>query len=235
MSLDVYLTCPCCEETVYDANRGGSGSHTPKTPTNQPARSTPMSPSNLSKDLSTSTEAKPMELNNDPSCEERYSDIKQAIMWQRSQSDRVAAELDRVAAELDGRIRALEGSADARPGPDPEPDAEPPYRMAEPTNFGAAVIDDGVVWRRASNGQWGADEYAYQNDWSELDDPHPYQNCTLTADDPEPPIGSVVLDRDGGMWQRLSLVWYLAGLDVRRGWNGLRAVGPVTLLYRGEA
>ena len=55
----------------------------------------------------------------------------------------------------------------------------------------------------------------------------------LTADDPEPPIGSVVLDQDGGAWQRLSLDWCLAGLDDTRGWNGLRKVGPLTLIHRG--
>lgn len=118
------------------------------------------------------------------------------------------------------------------------PSEPQPYRMTRPTSRDALVIDGGKVWRPVfgPDGMWEADggeiDWAV---WETFTDPHPYQNCTLTADDPEPPIGSVVLDRDRGMWQRLSLVWYLAGLDVRRGWNGLRAVGPVTLLYRGEA
>lgn len=112
-----------------------------------------------------------------------------------------------------------------------------PYRMTRPTNDDALVIDGGKVWRPVfgPDGMWEASNHSDWVAWEVLTDPEPFQNCILTADDPEPPIGSVVLDRDRGMWQRLSLDWCLAGLDDTRGWNGLRAVGPVTLLYRGEA
>lgn len=144
--------------------------------------------------------------------------------------------LARVVEEQSGRIESLEG-ANVKRYSYPEPDAEPPYRMTEPENVGAVVVSGGFrlvrIWEVGHN--WADLRTGKQYRWVSITDPHPYQNCTLTADDPEPPIGSVVLDRDRGMWQRLSLVWYLAGLDVRRGWNGLRAVGPVTLLYRGEA
>jgi len=112
-----------------------------------------------------------------------------------------------------------------------------PYRMAEPENVGAVVVSGGFrlvrIWEVGHN--WADLRTGKQYRWVSITNPEPFQNCALTADDPEPPIGSVVLDRDGGMWQRLSLGWCLAGLDDTCGWNGLRAVGPVTLLHRGEA
>ncbi len=56
-------------------------------------------------------------------------------------------------------------------------------------------------------------------------------NRELFSSDPEPPVGSVVLDRDGGAWQRLSFDWHMAGLDDSRGWLGVCMVGPLALIH----
>jgi len=164
--------------------------------------------------------------------ETRITDLERALASALCDVGFLKGEADKSAH----RLQSLEGSNVKRDS-ESEPDAEPPYRMAEPPNCDALVIDNGKVWRPVfgPDGIWEADDDSDWVVWEVLTDPQPFQNCTLTADDPEPPIGSVVLDRDGGMWQRLSLDWCLAGLDDTRGWNGLRAVGPVTLLYRGEA
>lgn len=113
-----------------------------------------------------------------------------------------------------------------------------PYRMAEPKNFGAAVIDDSVIWIRDIHGYWRSGVYVYTLDWCDLDDPHPYQNCILTANDPEPPIESVVLDCEGDPWKRSSLEHEWCGVegDDELPWRDLcYQLPPVTLLYRGEA
>ena len=131
-------------------------------------------------------------------------------------------------------IQTLEDCQLVRLSPkQPEPAPEP-YRMTRPTNFGTAVIDDGVVWRLAPNGLWGADEYAYQNEWDDITDPQPFQNCVLTADDPEPPIGSVVRAITGLVRERSGRLWRAPWGGAALTWASV-AASPVTLLYRGEA
>ena len=112
-----------------------------------------------------------------------------------------------------------------------------PYRMAEPKNFGAAVIDDSVIWIRDIHGYWRSGVYVYTLDWCDLDDPHPYQNCILTADDPEPPEGSVVRDDHCGSYERIDsgpLGWRASRSGYHVGWVDITET-TVTLLYRGEA
>ncbi len=142
--------------------------------------------------------------------------------------------LARVVEEQSGRIESLEG-ANVKRDSETEPDAEPPYRMAEPTNFGAAVIDDRVIWIRDINGYWRSGVYVYTLDWCDLDDPHPYQNCVLTADDPEPPVGSVVRGPAGLVSERGAECWNSPWYtNAPTTWAEV-ADGSVTLLYRGEA
>ena len=147
--------------------------------------------------------------------------------------------LARVVEEQSGRIESLEG-ANVKRYSYPEPDAEPPYRMARPTNRDALVIDGGKVWRPVfgPDGMW---EAANDDDWvawEAFTDPQPFQNCILTADDPEPPIESVVLDCEGDPWKRSSLEHEWCGVegDDELPWRDLcYQLPPVTLLYRGEA
>ena len=72
-------------------------------------------------------------------------------------------------------------------------------------------------------------------EWVRYDDVAPYLPKTLTADDPEPPIGSVVIDREGSAWQRFEDGrWFEAAsgdpwtLPMLTG-----EYGPLTLIHRG--
>lgn len=111
---------------------------------------------------------------------------------------------------------------------------ESPYRMAEPENVGAAVIDAGLfVWRLSSEARWRADEGMAWCQWADITDPEPFQNCVLTANDPEPPNGSIVMDGRGDVWRHSGGYWVSnVYFDC---WQNMGDFGPFTLLYRGEA
>lgn len=128
---------------------------------------------------------------------------------------------------------------EARCDSETEPDAEPPYRMVEPTNIGAVVMGawfDALFTRfdRELN-PWVSLRTGCVYEWVDIPDPQPYQNCTLTADDPEPPVDSSVRSPEGVVSVRWPSGWSDIGLPrgQRFGWDEVTET-PVTLLYRGE-
>ena len=175
---------------------------------------------------------------NAESIEQRVISLERALSTALLNAGRLA----RVVEEQSARIESLESgsrwAANLFNGPDmqePEPDAGPPYRMAEPENVGAAVVDAGLfVWRLSSEARWRADEGMAWCQWADIADPQPYQNCTLTADDPEPPIGSVVRAITGLVRERSGRLWRAPWGGAALTWASV-AASPVTLLYRGEA
>ncbi len=187
-----------------------SWSRSQKTPTNQPARCTPMCPSNLSKSLSIPTEEKPV------------SDIEERI-----------AKLERAMS----RVLDREARRECYPKPDAEPSyrmAEPQNLGASVTSDGTVFTrtDSGdTPWRQHH------DLVLAPLRWDWINNPEPYQNCVLTADDPEPPIGSVVRDDHCGSYERIDggpLGWRSSRSGYHVGWIDITEA-TVTLLYRGEA
>jgi len=172
-----------------------------------------------------------VKLSNAESIERRVINLERALSTALLDAGRLA----RVVDEQSDRIESLEG-ANIKRDSETEPDAEPPRRMAEPTNIGAAVVDAGLfVWRLSSEARWRADEGMAWCQWDDITNPQPFQNCVLAADDPEPPVGSVVRDLDGLISERGEDCWRVAGTGHAGGtWAGI-AAWPVTLLYRGEA
>jgi hypothetical protein len=163
--------------------------------------------------------------------ETRITDLERALASALCDVGFLKGEADKSAH----RLQSLEGSNVKRDS-ESEPDAEPPYRMAEPPNCDALVIDNGKVWRPVfgPDGIWEADDDSDWVVWEVLTDPQPFQNCTLTADDPEPPIGSVVHHDGGTVSKRYPSGWLSIGLEYSFILWEQEAINSVTLLYRGE-
>lgn len=56
----------------------------------------------------------------------------------------------------------------------------------------------------------------------------------ITEEMGEPPNHSIVTDRRGNAWERLSLSWWCTVLDRGSSWEVLQQLRPLTLLRRGD-